>query len=136
MKRQNTILRITRKELQQGRYSDGFVILMIIPVFLVLLAFTTALVGCISCSLHAMAHTNEMLQAYSILEEDQAVWQKEVLADKLNDAYEKDYEKVISTQTLGPYILLVKEMRNKATGKVLVNRLEFIPIEKADGQTS
>ena len=46
------------------------------------------------------------------------------------------YEKFVSTRNIGPYILLVKEFRHKTTGKVLVNRLEFIPIEKYNDHKS
>ena len=58
------------------------------------------------------------------------------MPDEWRNVYDKDYEKVVSIQKAGPYILLVKEMRNKTTGKVLVNRLEFIPIDKEDDHTS
>ena len=135
MKQQNTIMRTNQKGLKQEKYSEGFIILMI-PVFLATLAFATAITGYISCSIQAMAHRNERIQAYPLLEDDDTKWQEEALSAKWKDAYEKDYEKVVSTRKAGPYILLVKEMRNKATGKVLVNRLEFIPIERADDRES
>ena len=135
MKQQNTIMRTNQKGLKQEKYAEGFIILMI-PAFLATLAFATAITGYISCSIQAMAHRNERIQAYSLLEDDDVKWQEEALSDKWKDAYEQDYEKIVSTQKAGPYILLVKEMRNKATGKVLVNRLEFIPIEKADDRKS
>ena len=128
-------MRTNQKGLKQEKYSEGFIILMI-PVFLATLAFATAITGYISCSIQAMAHRNERIQAYSLLEDDDTKWQEEALSAKWKDAYEKDYEKVVSTRKAGPYILLVKEMRNKATGKVLVNRLEFIPIERADDRES
>ena len=128
-------MRTNQKGLKQEKYAEGFIILMI-PVFLATLAFATAITGYISCSIQAMAHRNERIQAYSLLEDDDVKWQEEALSDKWKDAYEQDYEKIVSTQKAGPYILLVKEMRNKATGKVLVNRLEFIPIEKADDRKS
>ena len=83
-----------------------------------------------------MAHRNEMMQAYSLLEDDEAVWQEEALSAKWKNVYKTDYEKIMSTQKVGPYILLVKEMRNKMTGKVLVNRLEFIPIVITDDFSS
>ncbi|MBR4907514.1 MAG: hypothetical protein IKZ43_00645 [Acidaminococcaceae bacterium] len=136
MKQQNAILRTNQNGLQAGNSSGGFIILIMIPVFLVLLAFFTAITGCISCSIQAMAHRNEMMQAYSLLEDEDAGWQDEILAAKWKDVYEQNYEKVVSTQKVGPYILLVKEMRNKITGKILVNCLEFIPIDNADEHTS
>jgi len=37
---------------------------------------------------------------------------------------------------VGPYILLVKEMRHKTTGKKLVNHMEFLPIGKTDDHAS
>ena len=77
-----------------------------------------------------------MLQAYSLLEDDNTAWLNEAVSGEWKNVYENDYEKVVSTQKAGPYILLVKEMRNKTTGKILVNRLEFIPIDKKDDHTS
>ena len=136
MKQQNAILRTNQNGFRAGNSSGGFIILIMIPVFLVLLAFATAITGCISCSIQAMAHRNEMMKAFSLLEDDDAGWQDKAVPAKWKHTYEQDYEKVVSTQNVGPYVLLVKEMRNKTTGKVVVNRLEFIPIGKADGHTS
>lgn len=132
MKQQNLFLKADQKHLMAGKKSEGFVIMMMLPLFLEILAFATAMAGCITCSIQAMAHRNEMVQAYSILEDDNADWQNEILAVTRKDIQDEDFEKVISTQKAGPYTLLVKEMRNKRTGKVLVNYQEFIPIEKAD----
>lgn len=132
MKQQNLFLKADQKHLVAGKKSEGFVIMMMLPLFLEILAFATAMAGCITCSIQAMAHRNEMVQAYSILEDDNADWQNEILAVTRKDIQDEDFEKVISTQKAGPYTLLVKEMRNKRTGKVLVNYQEFIPIEKAD----
>ena len=123
-------------EPQATERSSGFIMLLMIPVFLVVLTFATAITGCISCSIQAMAHRNKMIQAYSVLEDDSTAWLDEALPDEWKNVHENDYEKVVSTQKAGPYFLLVKEMRNKATGKVLVNRLEFIPIDKEDDHTS
>lgn len=136
MKLQNRILGMNLTVLQPGKKSGGFITLVMIPLFLATLTFATAITACISCSIQAMAHRNEMMQAYSLLEDDDATWQEEALPAKWKDAYEQDFEKVVSTQKAGPYILLVKEMRGKTTGKVLVNRLEFIPIGKADDRES
>ena len=116
--------------------SSGFIILLMIPLFLATLTFATAITGCISYSILAMAHRNEMIQAYSLLEDDSTVWLNDALPAEWKNVCENDYEKVVYTQKAGPYILLVKEMRNKTTGKVLVNRLEFIPIDKEDDHTS
>jgi hypothetical protein len=123
-------------ESQATERSSGFIMLLMIPIFLATLTFATAMTGYFSCSIQAMAHRNEMLQAYSLLEDDSTAWLNETLSDEWKNVYENDYEKVISTQKAGPYILLVKEMRNKTTGKVLVNRLEFIPIGKEDDHKS
>lgn len=128
----------TGRESQATERSSGFIMLLMIPVFLAVLSLATAVTGYISCSIQAMAHRNEMIQGYSLLEDDTAVWLNETLPDEWKNVYEKEYEKVVSTQKAGPYILLVKEIRNRATGKVLVNRLEFIPIDidKEDDHTS
>ena len=123
-------------ESQATERSSGFIMLLMIPIFLATLTFATAMTGYLSCSIQAMAHRNEMLQAYSLLGDDSTAWLNEILSDEWKNVYENDYEKVISTHKAGPYILLVKEMRNKTTGKVLVNRLEFIPIDKEDDHTS
>ena len=136
MKQQKVTLEKEKTESQASERSSGFIMLLMIPIFLVTLTFATAISGCISCSIQAMAHRNEMMQAYSLLEDDSAPWRNEALPDEWKNIYENDYEKVVSTQKAGPYILLVKEMRNKITGKVLVNRLEFIPIDKEDDHTS
>ncbi len=136
MKQQIVSLKIEKTESQATERSSGFIMLLVIPIFLAILTFATAITGCISCSILAMAHRNEILQAYSILEDDSTAWRNEVLSDEWKNVYENDYEKTVSMQKAGPYIILVKEMRNKTTGKVLVNRLEFIPIDKEDEHTS
>ncbi len=123
-------------ESQATERSSGFIMLLVIPIFLATLTIATAMTGYLSCSIQAMAHRNEILQAYSLLEDDSTTWLNETLPDEWKNVYENDYKKVIFTQKVGPYILLVKEMRNKTTGKVLVNRLEFIPIGKEDDHKS
>lgn len=123
-------------ESQATERSSGFIMLLVIPIFLATLTLATAMTGYLSCSIQAMAHRNEILQAYSLLEDDSTTWLNETLPDEWKNVYENDYKKVIFTQKVGPYILLVKEMRNKTTGKVLVNRLEFIPIGKEDDHKS
>ena len=136
MKQKKAVLKTEQIGLQSGKNSKGFILLAMIPVFLAILTFATAITGCISCSIQAMAHRNEMVQAYSILEDDNADWQNEIRSVSWKEKQGKDFEKVISTQKAGPYTLLVKEMRDKRTGKVLVNYQEFIPIEKADDRKS
>ena len=136
MRQQNTTLRTEQNRLRSDNKSEGFIILIMIPVFLALLVFATAITGYISCSIQSMAHRNEMIQTYSLLESDDSKWQNEAFSAKWKDAYKRNYEKVVSTQKVGPYILLIKEMRNKATGKVLVNRLEYIPLAETDDRES
>lgn len=136
MNQKKTILKNCRKRLRSGKFSEGFITVMMIPVFLAVLGFATAITGSVSYSIQAMAHRNEMMQAYSLLEDDEVTWQDKALSAKWEDMYEKDYEKVVSTQNVGPYILLVKEVRDKTTGKKLVNRMEFIPIGKTDDHAS
>ena len=136
MKQQIVSLKIEKTESQATERSSGFIMLLMIPIFLVTLTFATAITGCISYSVQIMARRNEMIHAYSLLEDDSAVWQNEAVPDEWKNVYGNDYEKVVSMQKAGPYILLVKEMRNKTTGKVLVNRLEFIPIDKKNDHTS
>ena len=136
MKQKNPFSEKEKKKSQATERLSGFIMLLMIPIFLAVLTFATAITGCISCSIQAMTHRKEMLQAYSLLEDDSSAWRNEVLPGEWRNVYENDYEKVVSTQKAGPYILLVKEMRNKTTGKVLVNRLEFIPIGKEDDHTS
>ncbi len=130
MKQQKSSLGKEKMESQATERSSGFIMLLMIPIFLTVLTLATAITGCISCSIQAMDYRNEILQAYSGLEDDSAVWLNEAVSDEWKNVYENEYEKVVSTQKAGPYIVLVKEMRNKTTGKVLVNRLEFIPIDK------
>ena len=110
--------------------------LAMIPAFLAILAFATAMTGYVSCSMQAMVHRNKMIQAYSLLEDDDMTWKEEVLSAWHKNLDDETYETVVSIQSMGPYNLLVKELRDKITGKVLVNRLEFIPIEKSDGHKS
>ena len=136
MKQKKAVLKTEQIGLQSGKNSKGFILLAMIPVFLAILTFATAITGCISCSIQAMAHRNEMTQAYSILEDDNADWQNEIRSVSWKEKQGKDFERVISTQKAGPYTFLVKEMRDKTTGKVLVNYQEFIPIEKADDRKS
>ena len=136
MEQKKTFSGKEKTESRATERSSGFIMLLMIPIFLVTLTFATAITGCIACSIQAMTHRKEMLQAYSLLEDDSSAWRNEVLPGEWRNVYENDYEKVVSTQKAGPYILLVKEMRNKTTGKVLVNRLEFIPIDKENGHTS
>ena len=136
MEQKKTFSGKEKTESRATERSSGFIMLLMIPIFLVTLTFATAITGCIACAIQAMAHRNEMLQAYSLLEDDSAVWQNEAVPDEWKNVYGNDYEKVVSMQKAGPYILLVKEMRNKITGEVLVNRLEFIPIDKKNDHTS
>ena len=112
MKQKNTILKNYRKRLRPGKTAEGFITVMMIPAFLTLLGFATAIAGSVSYSIQAMTHRNEMMQAYSLLEDDEVTWQDKALSAKW------------------------EEMRHKTTGKTLVNRMEFIPIGKIDDNAS
>lgn len=136
MKQKNTILKNYRKRLRPGKTAEGFITVMMIPAFLTLLGFATAIAGSVSYSIQAMTHRNEMMQAYSLLEDDEVTWQDKALSAKWEEMYKTDYERVVSTQKVGPYILLIKEMRHKTTGKTLVNHMEFIPIGKTGDDAS
>ena len=131
-----TLFEATRKATKKDNVSAGFIMLAMIPAFLVILVFATAIASCVSCSMQAMVHRNEIVQAYPLLEDDDTTWQEEVLSAWHKNQDDNIYEKVISTRSMGPYVLLIKEFRNKVTGKVLVNRLEFIPIEKCNDHKS
>ena len=132
MKRQKSFSGREEMESQATERSSGFIMLLMIPLFLATLTLATAITGCLSCSIQAMARRNETIQAYALLEDDSAAWLNEAVSDEWKNAYEK----VVFTRKAGPYVFLVKEMRDKATGKVLVNRLEFIPIDKEDDPAS
>ena len=136
MKRQKSFSGREEMESQATERSSGFIMLLMIPIFLATLTLATAITGCLSCSIQAMARRNETIQAYALLEDDSAAWLNEAVSDEWKNAYENDYEKVVFTRKAGPYVFLVKEMHDKATGKVLVNRLEFIPIDKEDDPAS
>jgi hypothetical protein len=136
MKQKNTILKNYRKRLRPGKTAEGFITVMMIPAFLTLLGFATAIAGSVSYSIQAMTHRNEMMQAYSLLEDDEVTWQDKALSAKWEELYKTDYERVVSTQKVGPFILLIKEMRHKTTGKTLVNHMEFIPIGKTGDDAS
>ena len=96
MKQNKAVLKTEQIGLQSGKSSKGFIILVMIPVFLAILTFATAITGCISCSIQAMAHRNEMIQAYSILEDDNADWQNEIRSVSWKEIQDGDYEKVSS----------------------------------------
>ena len=119
-------------ELQTERNSEGFVVLMALPVFLAMLLIGTTAVGYLSYTMNVMAYHNKMIQAYSVLEDDTIDWQKQVFPESWNRSEATEYEKVLSIKNVGPYVLLIKEFRDKYTGRILVNRLEFMPLGKAN----
>ena len=82
MKQKNTILKNYRKRLRPGKTAEGFITVMMIPAFLTLLGFATAIAGSVSYSIQAMTHRNEMMQAYSLLEDDEVTWQDKALSAK------------------------------------------------------
>ena len=85
MKQKNTILKNYRKRLRPGKTAEGFITVMMIPAFLTLLGFATAIAGSVSYSIQAMTHRNEMMQAYSLLEDDEVTWQDKALSAKWED---------------------------------------------------
>lgn len=137
MKMRNLVLGSEQKRSQDGTFSAGFIMLAVIPSFLVILALATAMAGGLSCAIQAMVHRNAMILAYPLLEEDaNMLFQEEVMAAWHKDTDDESYEKLVSTRNIGSYVLLVKELRHKATGKVLINRLEFIPIDYSNDHES
>ena len=98
MKQKNPFSEKEKKESQATERPSGFIMLLMIPIFLAVLTFATAITGCISCSIQAMTHRKEMLQAYSLLEDDSSAWRNEVLPGEWRNVYENDYEKVVLKQ--------------------------------------
>lgn len=122
---------VFKKNEKARRNGTGFVTLVIIPVFLAALMLGTAAVGSISYGIHVLSYRNQMEEAFSALEDDNLLWQESAVSS-WKDVDPSGYEPVETTRNIGPYVLLVKELKNRNTGQVLVNRLEFIPIGKTD----
>jgi|GEM_PF-3130665 len=136
MEQRKSVSRHDKLRKKAAKDSAGFIALTVIPLFLVILVLATAVTGCISYTVQVMTFRNKMVQANSLLEEDNLQWQQEIFADSTKWVDETTYEKVVSTRDIGPYVLFIKEFRDRNTGKILLNRLEFIPIEKTDDRKS
>ena len=110
----------------------GFFLLMFFPLFLIILMIGTVVAASLSYAVHVLSYRDATVQAYSVLEDSSLLWQERALPDSWERIDLSEYEQVVSTRSVGPYILLVKEIRNKKNGQILINRLEIMPIGKAD----
>lgn len=118
------------KKSQTGKDSAGFIVITIIPVFLIMLSMITATMGCLSYVTQVMNLRNRLLICDWLLEDENGSMFQEALP-KLYEQYKEEIlEENISRRNYGPYILIIKELRNKNTGKVIMNRFEFKPEEK------
>ena len=118
------------KKSQTGKDSAGFIVITIIPVFLIMLSMITATMGCLSYVTQVMNLRNRLLICDWLLEDENGSMFQEALP-KLYEQYKEEIlEENISRRNYGPYILITKELRNKNTGKVIMNRFEFKPEEK------
>jgi hypothetical protein len=111
---------------------SGFFLLMLFPLFLIILMTGTVVAASLSYAMRTLSCRDMAVQAYSALEDSSLLWQERALSDSWKSIDLSAYEQVVSTRNVGPYILLIKEIRNRKTGQVLVNRLEIMPIGKAD----
>ncbi|MBQ5344122.1 MAG: hypothetical protein J6F33_02855 [Acidaminococcaceae bacterium] len=124
------------KKSQTGKDSAGFIVITIIPVFLIMLSMITATMGCLSYVTQVMNLRNRLLICDWLLEDENGSMFQEALP-KLYEQYKEEIlEENISRRNYGPYILIIKELRNKNTGKVIMNRFEFKPEEKTDVRKS
>ena len=105
---------------------------MLFPLFLIILMIGTVVAASLSYAVHTLSYRDAAVQAYSALEDISLPWQEKALTESWKNIDLSAYEQVVSTRDVGPYILLIKEIRNKKTGQILVNRLEIMPIGKAD----
>ncbi len=118
------------KKSQTGKDSSGLIVITIIPVFLIMLSMITATMGCLSYVTQVMNLRNRLLICDWLLEDENGSVFQEALP-KLYEQYKEEIlEENISRRNYGPYILIIKELRNKNTGKVIMNRFEFKPEEK------
>ena len=118
------------KKSQTGKDSAGFIVITIIPVFLIMLSMITATMGCLSYVTQVMNLRNRLLICDWLLEDENGSIFQEALPNLYEQYKEEILEKNISRRNYGPYILITKELRNKNTGKVIMNRFEFKPEEK------
>lgn len=124
------------KKSQTGKDSAGFIVITIIPVFLIMLSMITATMGCLSYVTQVMNLRNRLLICDWLLEDENGSMFQEALPNLYEQYKEEILENNISRRNYGPYILIIKELRNKNTGKVIMNRFEFKPEEKTDVRKS
>ena len=124
------------KKSQTGKDSAGFIVITIIPVFLIMLSMITATMGCLSYVTQVMNLRNRLLICDWLLEDENGSMFQEALPNLYEQYKEEILENNISRRNYGPYILITKELRNKNTGKVIMNRFEFKPEEKTDVRKS
>lgn len=118
------------KKSQTGKDSSGFIVITIIPVFLIMLSMITATMGCLSYVTQVMNLRNRLLICDWLLEDENGSMFQEALPNLYEQYKEEILENNISRRNYGPYILITKELRNKNTGKGIMNRFEFKPEEK------
>ena len=127
---EKAVLGRNNKKSQTGKDSSGFIVITIIPVFLIMLSMITATMGCLSYVTQVMNLRNRLLICDWLLEDENGSMFQEALPNLYEQYKEEILEKNISRRNYGPYILITKELRNKNTGKVIMNRFEFKPEEK------
>lgn len=127
---EKAVLGRNNKKSQTGKDSSGFIVITIIPVFLIMLSMITATMGCLSYVTQVMNLRNRLLICDWLLEDENGSIFQEALPNLYEQYKEEILEKNISRRNYGPYILITKELRNKNTGKVIMNRFEFKPEEK------
>lgn len=136
MVNEKAVLGRNNKKSQTGKDSSGLIVITIIPVFLIMLSMITATMGCLSYVTQVMNLRNRLLICDWLLEDENGSVFQEALP-KLYEQYKEEIlEENISRRNYGPYILIIKELRNKNTGKVIMNRFDFKPEEKTDVRKS
>lgn len=127
---EKAVLGRNNKKSQTGKDSSGFIVITIIPVFLIMLSMITATIGCLSYVTQVMNLRNRLLICDWLLEDENGSMFQEALPNLYEQYKEEILENNISRRNYGPYILITKELRNINTGKVIMNRFEFKPEEK------
>jgi len=133
---EKAVLGRNNKKSQTGKDSSGFIVITIIPVFLIMLSMITATMGCLSYVTQVMNLRNRLLICDWLLEDENGSMFQEALPNLYEQYKEEILENNISRRNYGPYILIIKELRNKNTGKVIMNRFDFKPEEKTDVRKS
>ena len=122
MKNNNSILKTDGTGVKAGKNANGFILLVIFPLFLIALILETVIVGSLSYGINVLSYCNKMEQAYSVLEDSSILWQTNYLPGTWKDSEGAAYEQVVTTRDIGPYILMIKELKDEKTGQILVNR--------------